>query len=72
MYNSEQYTKPTGDYTTVTSNDNTMWYKQYETKTEVKTPYEKPDGDIGYTSKLVDKLPEPPKRKDRLWCYGGA
>ncbi len=66
MYNTEQYAKPNGDYTTVTSNDNSTWYKQYETKAEVKTPHEKPDGQIGYTSKLVNKLPEPPKRKDRL------
>ncbi len=54
MYNSEQYSKPNGDYTTVTSNDNTKWYKQYETKADK----------IGHTSKLVDRLPEPPKRKD--------
>ncbi len=66
MYNTEQYSKPNGDYTTVTSNDNSKWYKQYETKAEVKTPYQKQDGTIGYNSKLVDKLPEPPKRKDRL------
>ncbi len=66
MYNTDQYTAPEGDYTTVYSADGASWYKQYAVDAIKKTPYNAPDGTIAYRESLIQKLPPTPKRKDKL------
>lgn len=66
MYNTAQYTAPSGAYTTVHSADGAAWYKQYAADTVEKSPYMAPDGSIAYHESIVKKLPPPPHRKDRM------
>lgn len=66
MYHTDQYTAPAGDYTTVTAADGTTWYKQYAADTVQKTPFTNPDNSIGYHEKIVKKMPDPPRRKDKI------
>ena len=66
MYHAEQYAAPQGDYTKVHSADGTLWYKQYAQDAVERKPYEAPDGTVAYHEKIVKKLPDPPKRKDRM------
>lgn len=66
MYHTDQYTRPEGDFSKVFSADGAQWYKQYAADTVVKKPYETPGGEIAYHSEIVKKLPQPPKRKDRI------
>lgn len=66
MYNAEQYTPPKGDYTTVTAVDGSQWYKQYAADTVEKTPYMAPDGSIAYNESITKRLPDPPRRKDKI------
>lgn len=66
MYHTDQYMAPSGDYSTVTAKDGTTWYKQYAADTVVRTPYQAPDETIAYKESIVKKLPDPPRRKDRV------
>lgn len=66
MYSSEQYMKPKGNYDTVTMQDNSVWYRQYTTNTVEKTPYMTPTGEIAYHETIVRRLPDMPKRKDKV------
>lgn len=66
MYHAGQYAAPQGDYTEVHSADGTLWYKQYAQDAVERKPYEAPDGTVAYHEKIVKKLPDPPKRKDRM------
>ncbi len=66
MYHTDQYMAPSGDYSTVTAKDGTTWYKQYAADTVVRTPYQAPDDTIAYKESIVKKLPDPPRRKDRV------
>ncbi len=67
MYSTEKYLPPAqGDYTTVTAADGSKWYHQYAQPTVIKEPYMKEDGKIQYKEHIENKLPEPPKRKDRI------
>lgn len=66
MYNAEQYMEPTGSYEKVQTVDGQSWYKQYAEPTVQKTPYEDPSGQIKYDQKIVEQLPQIPKRKDRV------
>ena len=66
MYHADQYMKPDGDYTTVTAADGTSWYKQYATETVVRTPHQVQDGGVTYNESIVKKLPNAPKRKDKI------
>ena len=66
MYSADQYSKPDGEFTKVTSADGAQWYKQYAIDSVKKVPYEAPDGKIAYQSEIVKRLPQPPKRKDRI------
>ena len=66
MYHAEQYTTPDGDYETVTAADNSVWYKQYATDTVERTPYMTAEGKIAYHESIVQRLPDIPKRKDRI------
>lgn len=66
MYQTDQYTPPQGEYTTVHSADGTKWYKQYAQDAVERKPYMAPDNTVAYNESIVKKLPDPPKRKDRL------
>lgn len=67
MYSTDKYMPPTqGDYKTVTAVDGSKWYHQYAQPTVVKEPYMKEDGKIQYREHIENKLPEPPKRKDKI------
>ena len=66
MYHADQYAKPKGDYSKVYSADDTAWYKQYAADTVERKPYQAEDGKIAYHEKIVQKLPNPPQRKDRM------
>ena len=66
MYHADQYMAPSGEYSTVTAADGTTWYKQYAADTVERKPYKALDGNIAYNESIVKKLPDPPKRKDRI------
>ena len=66
MYNTEQYMAPSGEHTTITAADGTSWYKQYAQDSVERTPYKAPNGAIGYHENIVKKLPDPPRRKDKV------
>lgn len=66
MYHADQYMAPSGEYSTVTATDGTTWYKQYAADTVERKPYKAPDGNIAYNESIVKKLPDPPKRKERI------
>lgn len=67
MYSTDKYMPPTqGDYKTVTAVDGSKWYHQYAQPTVVKEPYMKEDGKIQYREHIENKLPEAPKRKDKI------
>ena len=66
MYHAGQYTAPSSEYTKVTSADGSQWYKQYAQPAVERKPYMAPDDTVAYHEKIVNKLPDPPKRKDRI------
>lgn len=66
MYHADQYKQPKGDYSKVYSADAAAWYKQYAADTVERKPYQTEDGKIAYHEKIVQKLPNPPQRKDRM------
>ena len=66
MYHADQYMAPQDAYTTVQSADGTSWYKQYAADVVEKNPYMTPDGSIAYNEAIVKRLPQPPRRKDRM------
>ena len=66
MYCAEQYTEPNREYTTVTTVDGVQWYKQYAQDVVEKTPYQGADGAISYRESLIRRLPDPPRRKDKV------
>ena len=57
---------PDGEHQKVFSADGVQWYKQYAADTVIKTPFTAPDGEIDYHKEIVKKMPDPPKRKDRM------
>ena len=66
MYNADQYMAPQGPYETVTAADNSTWYKQYATDSVDRIPYMTSEGKIAYRESIIQKLPDMPKRKDRI------
>ena len=66
MYHMEQYTAPSGDFTKVVSADGAQWYKQYAQDAVERKPYMAPDDTVAYHERIVKKLPNAPKRKDRM------
>ena len=66
MYHADQYMAPSGEYSMVTAADGTTWYKQYAADAVERKPYKAPDGNIAYNESIVKKLPDPPKRKDKI------
>ena len=66
MYHVDQYTAPAGEYTKIVSADGTQWYKQYAQDAVERKPYKAPDDTVAYHERIIKKLPDPPKRKDRI------
>ena len=66
MYLADQYSEPKGDFTKVHSADGALWYKQYAQDFVERKPYNAPDGTVAYQESIIKRLPDPPKRKDRL------
>lgn len=66
MYHADQYAPPQGEFTTVHSADGAKWYKQYAQDTVERKPYIAPDETVAYHESIVKKLPDPPRRKDRM------
>jgi hypothetical protein len=66
MYNTEQYMIPEGKYETISTVDGASWYKQYAQDAVEKSPYMAPDGSIAYNESIVQKLPNIPRRRDRV------
>lgn len=66
MYHTAQYTAPSGEYTKITTADGTQWYKQYAQDAVERKPYKAPDDTVAYHERIIKKLPDPPKRKDRI------
>ena len=66
MYHAGQYLEPRGDFETVQATDGSKWYKQYAQDTVDRKPYQNAEGKVAYQEKLVKRVPDPPKRKDRL------
>lgn len=66
MYYTGQYTAPSGEYTKVISADGTQWYKQYAQDAVERKPYMAPDDTVAYHERIIKKLPDLPKRKDRM------
>lgn len=66
MYQADQYAAPQGDYATVHSADGACWYKQYAQDSVERKPYMAPDDTVAYHESIIKKLPDPPKRKDRM------
>jgi len=66
MYSTDQYMAPDGRFDTVETVDGSKWYKQYAQDSVERTPYMAPDGSIAYNESLIQRLPEMPRRKDRV------
>ena len=54
MYHADQYMAPSGEYSTVTAADGTIWYKQYAADTVERKPYKAPDGNIAYNESRIE------------------
>ena len=46
--------------------DGTQWYKQYAQDSVERKPYMATDDTVAYHEKIVKKMPDPPRRKDRM------
>lgn len=66
MYHVDQYMEPAGAFSKVRSADGSLWYTQLAQDTVERKPYKAPDGTVAYHENIVKKLPNPPKRKDRV------
>ena len=66
MYNIEQFMEPSGDYSTVKAVDGSQWYRQYAADSVKKDPYMNEEGKVAYHESIVKKLPDMPRRKDRV------
>jgi hypothetical protein len=66
MYHADQYLAPEGRHDTVETADGANWYRQYAQDAVERTPYMAPDGTIAYNESIVQKLPDMPRRVDRV------
>ncbi len=65
MYHAGQYMQPSDTFEKVQTADGESWYKQYAQPTVKKTPFEA-GGKIQYHEEIVQKMPQAPKRKDKV------
>ena len=66
MYHVDQYAAPSGEFQKVFTADGTQWYKQYAQDSVERKPYMATDDTVAYHEKIVKKMPDPPRRKDRM------
>lgn len=66
MYNADQYMKPEGAFTLETAKDGSKWHKQTPQDSVEKTPYMDGNNEIQYKEEILQKLPQIPRRKDRV------
>jgi len=66
MYDTERYMAPDGEQSIIQAADGSSWYKQYARDTVDRVPYMESDGTIAYTESVVSRLPDIPRRKDRI------
>ena len=66
MYHADQYVEPKGDYSKIRTTDGALWYTQLAQDTVERKPYKAPDDTVAYQESIVKRLPDPPKRKDRM------
>jgi len=66
MYHAEQYTEPKGDFSRIRSADGTLWYTQLAQDAVERKPYKATDDTVAYEESIVKRLPDPPRRKDRI------
>lgn len=66
MYHADQYMEPKGDFSKIRTADGALWYTQLAQDTVERKPYKAPDDTVAYQESIVKRLPDPPKRKDRV------
>ena len=66
MYHADQYAEPKGDFTKTRTADGALWYTQLAQDAVERKPYKAPDDTVAYQESIVKRLPDPPKRKDRM------
>lgn len=65
MYHAGQYMAPQGEFQKIFTADGSQWYKQYAQDAVERKPYMATNDTVAYHEKIVKKMPDPPKRKDR-------
>ena len=66
MYHTEQYAEPKGDFSRIRSEDGSVWYTQFAQNAVERKPYQVSEDKVAYQESIVKRLPDPPKRKDRI------
>lgn len=66
MYHTEQYAEPKGDFSRIRSEDGSVWYTQFAQNAVERKPYQASEDKVAYQESIVKRLPDPPKRKDRI------
>ena len=66
MYHADQYAEPKGDFSKIRTVDGALWYTQLAQDAVERKPYKAPDDTVAYQESIVKRLPNPPKRKDRM------
>lgn len=66
MYHADQYAEPKGDFSRIRTIDGALWYTQLAQDAVERKPYKAPDDTVAYQESIVKRLPDPPKRKDRM------
>ena len=66
MYHADQYAEPKGDFTKIRTADGALWYTQLAQDAVERKPNKAPDDTVAYQESIVKRLPDPPKRKDRM------
>ena len=66
MYHADQYAEPKGDFSKIRTVDGALWYTQLAQDAVERKPYKAPDNTVAYQESIVKRLPDPPKRKDRM------
>lgn len=66
MYYADQYAEPKDGFARIRTVDGALWYTQLAQDAVERKPYKAPDDTVAYQESIVKRLPDPPKRKDRM------
>lgn len=66
MYHADQYAEPKDGFSRIRTVDGALWYTQLAQDAVERKPYKTPDDTVAYQESIVKRLPDPPKRKDRM------